>query len=220
MLDGGSDGGLLDLIDAVVRGRVAAVETSMPGVVAAFDASASPPRVDVRLAVKGLEVANSDGDLESYEMPTLRDVPVLYPGGGGASIYWPLEVGDPVTVIFFARDTDNALETGEAHTEPASPRRHDLMDAAAVPLAWSRPGATPLAARGAALVLNHDLIKLGSAATEFATTADKVATALSTLVTWLNSHTHPVSGSATLTPTTPAVAPTAASMAASKVKIE
>ena len=185
-------GSLDELISSIATGHVAMVETCLPGVVVSFDGAANPPRVAVDLAVRGLRVASLD-TLESYVLPQLPDVPVLYPGSSDVTIYWPLAAGDEVMVYFASRDTDNALETGEAASEPNTVRRHHLMDAYAVPTPWSRPGATAQAgARDAALVLEHPTtIKLGAGATDYVALAGKIVTYMETLRLWLDANVTP-----------------------------
>lgn len=182
-------GSLVNVIETVVAGKLAMVETSLPGVVVSFDGTANPPEATIDLAVKGRRLVGPD-DMETYDLPQLHHVPVLYPAGKNASLYFDLITGDEVMVVFVSRDSDNAIQTGEAGSEPATTRRHHLMDAFAIPSPWSRPGAIPLAARGAGMVIDSTSIKLGSGAVQKGTTASRVLAVLGALEAWLGTHTH------------------------------
>ncbi len=221
-----SDSTIEDLIQAAVTAALATTSKFELGKVVAFDDTAVPPRADVQLAVRGRRLV--DGAWEQYERSILPDVPVGYPKAGPASMYWPLAVGDEVLVLLGDRDLDAAIENGEDVNDAPTPRRHSIMDAIAVPFAWSTKGSVPIAARASGgTVIEDALITLGAAATEWATTAEKCHTAFSNLVTWANLHTHSYlapTGPSTSS-TTGVAAPTKAAvdvadLRSSKVKVE
>ena len=63
----------------------------------------------------------------------MPNCPVLFPQGGGYSITFPLESGDPVKLSVAARSLDEWLTDGGTDVEPADPRRFDLEDAIVEP---------------------------------------------------------------------------------------
>lgn len=208
-----SDSTIEDLVREAVAAALATTAMFELGTVVAFDDTTLPPRADIRLAVKGRRLV--DDEWEQYERRIIPDVPVGYPKAGVASMYWPLTEGDEVLVLFGDRDFDAAIENGETVNDAPTPRRHSTMDAVAVPFAWSTKGSVPLAARDPGIVLESTLIKLGEAATHYATTAEKCHTAFTNLVTWANLHTHSY-----LEPTGPSVSGTTGTASPAKASVD
>lgn len=101
------------------------INTSMPGVVKAFDPARSmavvQPAIKVRLQ-----------DDTERELPDILDVPVVYPAGGGYAITFPVRVGDPVLMLFSQR----GLTEWKRTLDVASADRgvfHSMGDAVAIP---------------------------------------------------------------------------------------
>lgn len=208
-----------------VKAQTARIHTSIPGVVVSYDAATQT--ADVRPAVKSFS-RDAKGAITAATQPVIPAVPVAFPEGGGFSITWPLEAGDPVLLVFCERSLDEWRSvTGDDH-EPQDPaRRHDLMDAIAIP-----GGSSPVSALGTdawaagALVVRGDDLRLGSAtASDFVALASLVLAELNALRAELILHTHTVAG---ITPgggsvaSLPAIGIGAASgsVAAAKVKAE
>jgi len=59
--------------------------------------------------------------------PLLTDCPVIFPGGGGAYMTFPVAKGDPCLVLFNDRDLDLWFTTGNV-VGPNSARAHSLSD--------------------------------------------------------------------------------------------
>ncbi len=133
-----------EAIADAMRSLMREVWTALPARVLAYDATSStltaqPVPADY---LQGVAVA----------LPTLYDVPVLWPRGGGSFITWPLSVGDRVTLIIGARSLDRYRADG-AEGDPQSVRTHDLSDAVALPMGlWPDSGA--LSADATDLVIN------------------------------------------------------------------
>lgn len=72
----------------------------LPGIVQSYNAESK--RAVILPAVKQVM---TDGKIVNY--PTLFDVPVMFPSGGGFSITTPLTQGDAVLVIFSQRDIED-----------------------------------------------------------------------------------------------------------------
>lgn len=60
--------------------------------------------------------------------PQLIDCPVIFLGGGGASLTFPVAQGDECLVLFNDRDLDRWFQ-GNSNINPATPRLHSFSDA-------------------------------------------------------------------------------------------
>ena len=99
------------------------VHTALPGIVQSFDSSTN------RAAIQpALNKAFFAGEMP---MPILENVPVIFPGSGGAVINFPVKAGDYCLLIFVERSMDLWLENGGFVT-PTDPRKFDLSDAVAI----------------------------------------------------------------------------------------
>jgi hypothetical protein len=207
-----------DLLLEAGRAAVARVHTCLPGVVVSYDRTKQS--ATVQPAVRGRYKDPSTGELVTYQMPVIANVPVAFPSGAGLSITWDLESGDPVTLVFAERSIDEWKTVGGSDATPRDVRRHDLSDAIAIP--GGRPFSDPVPAAGYAEnagVLRCDDLRLGSAAaSDFVALASLVLARLNAIVTAFNTHTHPTGVGPTGTPVTPMGVP--ASVAATKVKAE
>jgi len=111
--------------------------TSLPGYVDSYDASKQS--AEVVPAVKGWRLL-LDGE-EQDELPKIPNVPVIQPSGGGFHASFPLQKGDPVVLVFAARDIDAWKSSPPGAPVQAQDNRiHDLTDCFAI------PGGRPLAA--------------------------------------------------------------------------
>jgi len=71
-------------------------------------------------------VGNTYNKAKSY--PVIIDAPVIFLGGGSASLTFPVESGDECSVLFNDRDIDNWWN-GSNNSSPATPRLHSFSDA-------------------------------------------------------------------------------------------
>ena len=140
------DPDIVEGVRAAILGELAKVRTTIPGVVQSFDAATQRASIQPGVALRLLNG-------EAVGEPLLVDVPVVYPGAGGYSIYYPLAVGDEVLVVFAERSIDEWLAAGGYNRAAADPRRFSAPDAIAIPGLRSAPG-LPSAARPAALTLS------------------------------------------------------------------
>jgi hypothetical protein len=108
-----------------VKGILAGVHTCMPGEIVSYDYTKQ--KATVKPLLKRVYV---DGTIASY--PVINDVPVVFPRSGGASLTFPVVVGDTVMLLFSERTMDLWLNKG---TESVSlvERQFSLNDAIAVP---------------------------------------------------------------------------------------
>lgn len=109
--------------------------TALPGIVEAHDTEKNT--IKVNSAVK-LKHVKQDGTSEWIQMPTFEDVPILYTGGGGASITPPMKKGDEVLLVFASRSVENWHQQGGVQNQ-TSARMHDLSDGFAIPGFRSQP---------------------------------------------------------------------------------
>lgn len=105
-------------------GRQAEIWTALPGIIQSFDAQAMT--VVVQPAVMG-QVTDQAGKTSSTTMPLLPDVPVVFPGGGGFTLTFPVKTGDECLVVFASRCIDAWWQNGGVGV-PMEPRMHDLSD--------------------------------------------------------------------------------------------
>lgn len=194
--------GLAQLIIRAIEGRLYDLHTGLPAKVVSFNPTKQSAVVQpllVRVFV------DENEQLQQIEMPQLKNVPVVFPAGGGWSITWPLAPGNIVHLTFAERSIDHWLEApvGTA-VDPVHERKHDLSDAIAVP--GLRPFTSPIPnisgenlriARDDGSVLielsaNTARIKGPNIVLDLGGASDQSMVKGDALLTWLNTHTHPV----------------------------
>ena len=112
------------VLDFVLREWSKKLYTVMPGNVVSFDANTR--RASVRGAIDVL--TKDDRQLERV---VIRDVPVVFPQGGGYSMRFPLAAGDPVLLLFSQIGIENWKKTHERSTPVL--QRFQESDAICVP---------------------------------------------------------------------------------------
>jgi len=112
-----------DVILAGVDRVLSTVNTCLPGTVKTYDPVKQSCEVDIDIKKKlgGKFVV----------IPTLVNVPVIFPSGGGFSVSYPLKKGNKVICLFSQRSLDDWLE--DINDDPKQVRRFDLSDAFAYP---------------------------------------------------------------------------------------
>lgn len=115
---------------AALQGNQSAMWTALPGVVAELDGGPSfdPQKrtVAVQPTLQALLQA-PDGEKAWVTMPMLVDCPVYFPGGGGATLTFPIRTGDECLVVFSSRCIDAWWQSGGVQNQPEL-RMHDLSD--------------------------------------------------------------------------------------------
>ncbi|WP_334469258.1 Gp138 family membrane-puncturing spike protein [Arsenophonus sp. PmNCSU2021_1] len=101
------------------------LRVAMPCIVQSFDAS--KVTCVVQPAIKGA-LTDSQGQVQSVNLPLLVDVPVIFPRGGGVTMTFPIKSGDECLVVFADRCIDFWWQNGVIQ-EAIDPRQHDLSDA-------------------------------------------------------------------------------------------
>ncbi len=116
---------LVDGIQMVVDATLEGIRICMPGKIESYDPTTR--KADIKPMLKRVY---ADGDVES--LPVITAVPVVWPGGGGGALGFPLSPGDGVLILFGERNMENYLETGK-DSLPADARKFDMSDAIAIP---------------------------------------------------------------------------------------
>lgn len=119
----------------LIRKVLSEVRVSLPAVVTRYDAATQTCAAQVSLT-------NEDGS----RLAVVEGVPVVWMGGGGAALTFPLEPGDPVILLFAERSLERWKAQGD-YRPPNDPRRFDLSDAVAI--SGARPPRAPLASADA-----------------------------------------------------------------------
>ncbi len=120
-------------IRAIVQSSTSEWQTFLPGRIEGYNAEAGTCSVLPLVRRKGKATA-------ATSRPVLTGVPVMWPGGGGAQVRWPLAAGDECVILFASADTSGWRRSG-GEADPASERRFALSDAVVLPL--GRQGGTP-----------------------------------------------------------------------------
>lgn len=122
---------------AVLLGWQAGLYTAMPAIIDSFDPAAETCAAVVTVQAR---VTDRNGVESWVTLPKLVDVPVVFPGGGGYTLTFPVEQGDEALIVFASRCIDNWWVSGEVQTQ-ADLRMHDLSDGFAFIGPRSRPRA-------------------------------------------------------------------------------
>lgn len=121
---------LQDSLLAAFQGFQSGVWTALPGVVVSVDNTGSEQTVDVQPALR-MQFMNPDNSWTSVKPPVCIHCPVQFPGGGGATLTFPVKVGDECLLVFASRCIDSWWQQGAADgnvPEQAEYRMHDLSD--------------------------------------------------------------------------------------------
>lgn len=124
---------LARVIRAAIDQAMKECHVGMPAKVTAFNANKRTCNVQPLLTRVSVDESGANGAEEKEESyPQICNVPVMYPGGNGIHMRWPLKVGDVVYLSF----ADRAIETWKSASEgtevdPTENRAHDLKDAVA-----------------------------------------------------------------------------------------
>lgn len=81
----------------------------------------------------------ADQTSEWVEWPDVSDVPIQYPGGGGASWTFPMKEGDEVLMVISSRNMDKWWKEGGVQEQAAPFRMHHMNDGFAIPGIRSQP---------------------------------------------------------------------------------
>ena len=192
---------LLDVVETSIKGTI---HTGLVATVSSYDAATqtceAKPVVKARF---------DNGD--TFEIPVIPRIPVMFPSGGSFAITWPLEAGDFVFLSFSERSIDEWKATATTTTTPADFRRFDLSDAVAYPGLVS-PRSPLLSATDDSMVIGEDnplglQIKIKDGKVSIGTPAAELLTEVDALANTVNNvyltHTSVLTAIASAPPATP-----------------
>lgn len=119
--------------------------TALPGVIKQFPSASGIGHMvaDIQPVING-RVRDTQGNFLSIQMPVLLDCPILWQGGGGMTLTFPIKAGDECLVIFSSRCIDAWWQQGFIAGQAGSPvkgkqamdppdlRMHNLSDGFAI----------------------------------------------------------------------------------------
>lgn len=159
---------LAEVVQAIIRADRLKLHTGMPGEIQSFDHENQV--ADIRVAVQTY-VPQENGEMVARAYSVMPSVPIVFEGGGGYRVTYPLQEGDPVWLDFSESSIDAWLDRGGADVDPGDRRRHHLADVVARPgprpknkrwtgigkdaATWGRDG-------GPQIVSREDVMELGS----------------------------------------------------------
>lgn len=121
-----------DVIEGALEERLGELYVALPGVVQAYDSASQKASV-----APSARVAHTDEDGRRVveALPMVTGVPVVFPGGGGFTVTFPVLVGDTVLLIFSGASLDKwkAGAGGSGAVDPEYYSRHPIADAIAIP---------------------------------------------------------------------------------------
>lgn len=109
---------------AALHGNQSGLWTALPGFLTT--PLSAKRTVSVQPALR-CQVQAPDGSFAWTQLPLLVDCPVFFPSGGGATLTFPLKVGDECLVVFASRCIDAWWQSGGIQNQ-AEMRMHDLSD--------------------------------------------------------------------------------------------
>ncbi|MEN6629813.1 MAG: Gp138 family membrane-puncturing spike protein [Sulfuricella sp.] len=139
--------------------------TALPGIVQSFDPAKNTVSVQVAIS---FNARLPDGSIKPISIPPLLDCPVLWQGGGGCTLTFPIKAGDECLVVFASRCIDAWWQSGGVQPQ-AEFRMHDLSDGFAMVGVRSVPRA--LSVNTSAVQLRSDD---GAACVEINPTSHKI----------------------------------------------
>lgn len=108
---------LAEVISWAMETRLANTFVALPGRVEAYDNERQIADVQPLLEHN---VQTSDGGALSEAIPLLRNVPIVFPRGGGFYLSFPMKVGDKVLLVFCDRNIDQYQRSNEPN-KPVPP---------------------------------------------------------------------------------------------------
>lgn len=171
-----------ELIRGAILAQMREFRSSLPGRVVSYDAAKQ--RASVRLQLS-FYMMTTDDQRVPIDHPVLSNVPVAFPGGGGAGMWFGLAKDDPVVVMFCDVPIGAWLARGTP-CEPGVDDLHSIGGAVALALAPRPTGQAAQSADGSLTRIGIDSdtaaqiefaagqVRLGQGATEALAIASKV----------------------------------------------
>lgn len=121
---------LTQVVQAHIGAHMEDVHTCSWGQVTAYDAPSQTCTVQL---VARRAYVDEDGNRQTERPAPLLGVPVMFPGGSGISIYWDLQPGEFVLVMFAETAIRPWLSNGLGDVDSGDDQRHALTNAIAIP---------------------------------------------------------------------------------------
>ena len=119
-----------DVVEATrlgLDGQQQLIWTALPGIVVSYDPDAMSAVIQPTVPVR-VQMAPAPAPVQWVNLPPLQDVPVIFPGGGGTTLTFPITAGDECMVVFQSRCIDGWWATGQSGAQQPDIRMHDLSD--------------------------------------------------------------------------------------------
>jgi phage baseplate assembly protein gpV len=129
-------------LQALFSSLQSGVFTALPGIYQR--AGKGTQTANVKAAIKG-KVSDQKGGWTDKEMPLLINCPIVWPGGGGFQLTFPLSEGDEGLIVFAQRCIDSWWQSGGVQPQ-AEMRMHDISDGFFLPAMLSQAKAPSTAA--------------------------------------------------------------------------
>jgi hypothetical protein len=211
--------GLDDIVNDALDEALAEVYTALPGVIQSYDSAAQKASV-----APSHRVAHTDeqGRRVVQALPVVTGVPVVFPGGGGFTVTFPISPGDTVLLVFPRASLDKwkAGAGGSGAVDPEFYSSHPLANAVAI------PGLRSFASARSSVPTDHVRIGVDGAAAQGAALGETLKDFLDDVMTYLAGHIHTgvttgggVSGPPATFPTAPSNPPTVPDVASDTVKV-
>ncbi len=212
-----------EIISEAIESRLLELHTAIPGKVVSYDKATQT--AEVTPVVQRAE-PREDGGNTLTPLPSIPNVPVSWPRGGGAALTMPLKAGDHVLLVFSEAAIGHWRASGEL-APPGDLRRHSLGYPYAIPGGGPESQILSDAAGDGEVVLTvgGNVFRVGGASAEMVALANLVQQALDKIQQTFDLHTHPVPG-VTAGPAAVVASPTATLLvslgpvAATKLKAE
>lgn len=205
---------LAEIANAAAQSALDELFVSLPGRVVRYDAATQS--VDVQPIPK-VRHADEDGALVVESLPVVPSVPVVFPGGGGFTITFPISVGDTVLLVFSGCSIDKWLQAGtDEALDPEAHTRHALADAVAI------PGLKNFRRPRESAPTDHVRIGVDGADTQGVALGADLKSYLDDLKTYIAGHTHTgvtTGGGVSGTPSPSPSAPTVPALESATVKV-
>ena len=114
-----------EAIQSVIDLALDDVNVSIPAEVTAYDETTQ--KATVQPLIKRA-VVDAEGKRVVSRRPAIVNVPIVFPGGGGARLTFPILKGDTVMLLFSHASLDAWLSQGR-EIDPGDERRHSISDA-------------------------------------------------------------------------------------------
>ncbi len=187
--------GLPAVIRAALDARMMDVHTGIPGRIETYDASKLQASVQIEVRQARYD---ENGDRVPDRLPVVCNVPVIFSGGGGSRLTFPVKRGDQCWLMFSEASLDRWGERG-GDVDPVYDRRHHI--ASAVCLVGLSDFGHARAAHATATVLEGDDVRIGDANAALLALKSDVENLRAYVYAQFQAtlgHTHTVSGAATV----------------------